>query len=324
MRGHYLLAAAAFVIMGGAFVGCNCGNIEPIDDDGGVPNADGGTDGDGGESPDGGELPDGGAQPDAGELPDGGVAVDGGICYPATCQGKTYLCGNCLDDDLDGLADGFDPDCLGPCHNREDSFDLGIPGGGHGNCGSIECYYDSNSGRGNDDCFYDLTCDPLEPDPACMYSGSGVGTNPACPATQSQVCYDVCRAVTPNGCDCFGCCSVTLDDGGYRDIFLGSEQSSGQACTVETAGDPAKCFSCTKNPSCEKGCSVCQLCLGKTELPPECFPDGGTLTLPDGGMLPDGGTLQCPGGEQPCGLPGQAACPAGYYCLTGCCIGSIM
>jgi len=26
-----------------------------------------------------------------------------------------------------------------------------------------------------------------------------------CPATQSQKCVDKCPAITPNGCDCFGC-----------------------------------------------------------------------------------------------------------------------
>jgi hypothetical protein len=42
-----------------------------------------------------------------------------------------------VDNDNDGKIDSQDPDCLGPCHNLENSFDLGIPGGGHGNCGSI-------------------------------------------------------------------------------------------------------------------------------------------------------------------------------------------
>jgi len=38
-------------------------------------------------------------------------------------------------------------------------------------------------------------------------------------------------------------------------------------------------------------------------------------------VLPDGGTTQrCPGGQQPCGLPTDPACPNGYFCLTGCCI----
>jgi hypothetical protein len=44
--------------------------------------------------------------------------------------------------------------------------------------------------------------------------------------------------------------------------------------------------------------------VGKTVLPPECDP------------MKEG---QCPKGLQPCGLQGQAPCPAGYFCITGCC-----
>jgi hypothetical protein len=29
--------------------------------------------------------------------------------------------------------------------------------------------------------------------------------------------------------------------------------------------------------------------------------------------------MQCPTGVQPCGVPGQAVCPANSYCITGCC-----
>lgn len=327
MRASLWPLALAGVLLTATFAACNCGGVQPLpsEEDGGVDaglpedaGEDAGSPGDGGLT-DAGEADAGDS--DAGIRDDGGtpVVTDGGvICYTASCAGKVYACGNCLDDDGDGLIDSQDPDCLGPCHNREDSFDLGIPGGGHGNCDSIECYYDSNSGRGNDGCLYSLTCDPLEPDPACAFSGQGVGQTAKCPAQQPPVCLDTCRAITPNGCDCFGCCEVPLEDGGTRDIFLGSEQSTGQACTLENAGDPTKCRACTRNPSCEKTCGQCQLCLGKDTLPPECF-DGG-VTLPDGGAIPDGGSAQCPGGEQPCGLAGQAACPANYFCLTGCCV----
>jgi len=80
------------------------------------------------------------------------------------------------------------------------------------------------------------------------------------------------------------------------------------------------------------------LCLGRTELPADCFPpvpvDAGPLPdayvpvgtdagpLPDA-YVPDGGTPppRCPPGDQPCGLPSDPACPAtAPYCLTGCCI----
>jgi hypothetical protein len=31
------------------------------------------------------------------------------------------------------------------------------------------------------------------------------------------------------------------------------------------------------------------------------------------------GGMQCADGYQPCGLAGQAECPMGSYCVTGCC-----
>lgn len=287
---HVMLLSMAFAT---TFAACQCGEDDPA----------------GLDDPDSGEELDGstpGEEPDAGPglVSDGGEPIatpDGGTCFTAACAGKVYACGNCLDDDGDGNIDSADPDCLGPCHNRENSFDLGIPGGGHGNCGSIECYFDSNSGRGNDDCFYDLRCDDKTPDPACPYS-STVAASSSCPTTQSATCTDFCGGLTPNGCDCFGCCNIPLAGGGSRNVFLGSESITGKACTLEAAGDPTACRECTPNPSCLKTCGTCQLCLGKTTLPPEC-------NVAD----------QCPSGLQPCGLPGQAACPAGEFCLTGCC-----
>ncbi|HEX8705117.1 MAG TPA: hypothetical protein VF815_40170 [Myxococcaceae bacterium] len=316
---------------------CDCGGTEDPDPD---PTTDGGNNGggnDGGNTGgnDGGNTGgndggttggnDGGSTGgnDGGTGGGGGSDGGSGVCVPAMCGGKTYLCGDCLDNDNDGKKDSQDPDCLGPCHNTENSFDLGIPGGGHGNCGSIECYYDSDTGGGNDNCVYDLRCDPKEPDPTCRYPPPG---NVTCTGTQSNTCTSVCGPLTPNGCDCFGCCTVTLPTGGTRDIFLGSEAANKAAginappCTLANAGNTTACRACTPNPSCYKGCGTCQLCLGKTELPPECTPSAPT----DGGTppkLPDGGTIvRCPGGEQACGLPTDPACPANAYCITGCCI----
>ena len=75
------------------------------------------------------DLRDGG-YPDGFILPpdeDGGIVVtlpDGGtgICYITPCQGKLYACGNCTDDDGDGLVDSYDPACLGPCQNNDAGF----------------------------------------------------------------------------------------------------------------------------------------------------------------------------------------------------------
>lgn len=78
--------------------GCSCETATPLDDGGSRFE-------DGGHSP---NL-DAAINGDAvgwGALPDGG-------CLPVQCQEHTYQCGNCIDDDDDGLADWADPDCLG-------------------------------------------------------------------------------------------------------------------------------------------------------------------------------------------------------------------
>jgi len=332
---------AMLLAMGVTAGACDCGGTEDpdpkptfdggggggggTDGGGGGGGTDGGGGGGGTDGGGGGGGTDGGGGGGGTDGGGGGGGTDGGtgVCRPATCAGKQYLCGDCLDNDADGKIDSQDPDCLGPCHNAENTFALGIPGGGHGNCGSIECYYDSDTGRGNDGCTYDLRCDPKVPDPTCNPPAPGSAN---CSGAQPATCGSVCGPLTPNGCDCFGCCSVTLPGGGTRDIFLGSEAANQAAgisappCTLANAGNTTACRSCTPNPTCFKGCGTCQLCLGKTELPPECTPSAPT----DGGApptLPDGGTIvRCPGGEQACGLPTDPACPANAYCITGCCI----
>src|ERR1051326_4622872 len=46
-----------------------------------------------------------------------------GNCAPGNPQ-----CSNWIDDDHDGLIDGFDPECTGPADNDEATFATGIPG----------------------------------------------------------------------------------------------------------------------------------------------------------------------------------------------------
>src|SRR5262245_36812903 len=59
-----------------------------------------------------------GGAPGAGGKPPG----DGSACHEIRCQTHLYECGNCKDDDGDGLVDLDDPDCLGPCQNSEKMF----------------------------------------------------------------------------------------------------------------------------------------------------------------------------------------------------------
>ena len=83
-------------------------------------------------------------------------------CRVTSCQTHVYQCGDCEDNDGDGVIDSRDTDCLGPCDNNESGFNTGIPGGGSNPC-SLDCYFDQDSGAGNDDCHWDHRCDPYEP-----------------------------------------------------------------------------------------------------------------------------------------------------------------
>src|SRR5262245_10911807 len=46
----------------------------------------------------------------------------------SACGSAGCACSNGIDDDGDGLVDGFDPECTGPLDNDEGSFATGIPG----------------------------------------------------------------------------------------------------------------------------------------------------------------------------------------------------
>jgi hypothetical protein len=239
-----------------------------------------------------------------------------------TCEGHTYDCGDLQDNDGDGLIDYQDPDCLGPCDNTEDSYFGGIPGQNNSPCRQ-DCYFDEDSGHGDDDCFWNHKCDPnsvppnFYPEPqfggACAYDPGAMtpGTMLSCAQleqTQSQLCLDFCGPLTPNGCDCFGCCELPAGSGAY--VWLGSQGADGTTvCTEADIADPTKCHPCLPVAACLNPCGPCELCVGKPTLDPGCTGEGGGTT-----------NGQCDPGVQPCGLQGQEECPANHYCITGCCI----
>lgn len=283
----------------------------------------------GGCSDDSGTTAAGG---NSGSGPSSGGATNstgvGGVPPPPTdiveCQGHVYACGDLVDNDGDGLTDYQDPDCLGPCDNTEDSYFGGIPGQAGPAC-TVDCYFDQDSGAGNDDCHWNHKCDPHEVDPGyhpeacngtgCAYDEGAItpGTSASCAElmmTQSQQCLDYCGPLTPNGCDCFGCCELPAGSGSF--VWLGSDNdcvgSNGGSCDLASVSDASKCEPCQPVVACLNGCDKCELCLGKTTLPPECYePDGG-------------GGQDCPEGAQQCGLSGQDPCPSSQYCISGCCI----
>jgi hypothetical protein len=232
-------------------------------------------------------------------------------CQVTTCQGKVYQCGNCLDDDSDGHIDASDADCWGPCHNNEDGFKGEIPGQAHAPCTSLDCYFDGDSGTGNDSCNWTHTCDPSEPNPShCTYDpetglpGSGGLTCEEAMAMQSEICDQVCSPLTPNGCDCFGCCQVGQGDQIYT-VYLGTEDSNGNGtCTLENIADPELCAPCVQVEGCFNPCDhgICEICIGETVVPEDCDEAG------------------CPDGIQSCDPElNSSDCPVGMVCVTGCC-----
>ena len=70
-------------------------------------------------------------------------------------------------------------------------------------------------------------------------------------------CVPACGPVTPNGCDCFGCCHVQTGDGTI-DIYLGS----GPDCRLDNL---AGCSPCTFHEACDNPCEPekCELCFGQ-------------------------------------------------------------
>src|SRR5262245_51657642 len=103
---------------------------------------------------------DGGGGNGDGGNGDGGLTADGSFVFGAT------QCTDELDNDNDGLTDGFDPECTSAADNDEGSFATGIPGDNI-DPKFQDCFFDGNSGAGNDGCRYHTCClldDPNTPE----------------------------------------------------------------------------------------------------------------------------------------------------------------
>jgi hypothetical protein len=208
---------------------------------------------------------------------------------PHGCGNKIYACGDWVDNDQDGLFDLYDPDCLSPCDDDEGAFGFDLPlTGGNPGC-SFDCFFDDNTGRGDDMCEWDPRCDPLDPGATfgCDYDPN-LDMWCANYETQSPACIEQCLPLVANGCDCFGCCEV-----GGQFVFLEADPN----CSADTLD---QCRACTPHPSCFNPCDAeaCELCL-LGELAPGCAEPS------------------CPEGVQPCTDP--YACGEDEFCQTGCC-----
>lgn len=190
----------------------------------------------------------------------GATAVDMNTPFPINEEGQVLcgdvacVCSDGMDNDGDGLIDGFDPECTGPFDNDEASFATGIPGDNKDPVWQ-DCFFDGNSGSGDDKCRYKTGCldGSLSPDdPDCQLSAA---------------CLEFCAPRTPNGCDCFGCCEVYKDDGSTVNVVIGTE------CSLDKIDDESACPRCVQSTQCNNTCGTCELCLGKSieNLPEECY-----------------------------------------------------
>jgi hypothetical protein len=255
---------------------------------------------------------------------DTGVAADGTYVYPdgyvwgalpdgfalpgnhVLCNGHVCQCSDGLDNDMDGLADALDPECVSPFDDDESSFATGIPGDNHGANAMTECFFDGDSGPGNDrDCIVPNGCDCRG---CCDFnidrSGGRERVNIRDPA-----CHIVARTTTPNVEG--GPCTPSGDAG------PGSCTGAGQRCLRDGSGLYYFCAPCTP-------------CLfANEEMPPlrncnvnPCDPTRERCIgdpPPTGG--PDAGAPLCgEAGRQGCVTNGDCmSLGSGFFCITGCC-----
>ncbi len=198
-------------------------------------------------------------------------------------------CSDGIDNDGDGQKDGFDVECTGACDDDESSFATGIPGDNKDP--HQDCFFDGDSGAGNDGCKDQ--------------------SNP------SDECIAFCKALTSNGCDCFGCCTVRMPDDSLVSVQLGGECND-----FETDVGTDKCQTCTPATACMNECGECELCPGKTEedLPAKCFETGTGGGSGSGGNsgTGGGGGVTCDNGAKVC--KASSDCGTSGYCQLGCCV----
>lgn len=241
-----------------------------------------------------------------------GQAGDAAACTITPCRGNIYACGDCLDNDGDGQVDAADSACLGACDNDEESFHDGHQTGAR--CRQ-DCYFDLDTGVGNDGCIWSHQCDPRSVpdayppsgDPRCAFDENAriQGTELRCVDIvrdgQSGACLDACLPLTPNGCDCFGCCELPAGSG--RHVFLGSSRDDGSRCDPSALDDAERCRPCTPMMQCYNRCEDCEFCVGRSQVAPSCSNGGG----------------RCPAGVATCDVAAGIRCDPRYYCVTGCC-----
>jgi hypothetical protein len=230
------------------------------------------------------------------------AAADGGSPSLQNGQKSRYCgadgcaCANGIDDDGDGKADAEDAECVGAADDDEATYATGMPGDNRDPKWQ-DCFFDGNSGAGDDRCRYPTGC----------LTGEIAPTDEACAITEA--CLDRCMPLTPQNCDCFGCCTVIVG-GASVDIVLSS------SCTSAKLGDAKACTRCEKSLDCQPPPAVDAGAPPAVDAgPPPPAVDAG----PPPPVETDSGTEwpPCDNGAVSCTSSSQ--CATGYVCAEGCC-----
>ena len=233
-----------------------------------------------------------------------------------TCDGTTQ-CSDGIDNDGDGFIDMEDPHCASCFDDNEFGFATGIPGDNVGNTFQ-DCFFDGDSGSGNDGCRVPTCC--YDPNQDVTHTGQPCSMElEVCQEGFSDQCLEICGSASPPGCDCIGCCTVcpTCPPGDADcneadladqclDIWRGADfENEFSDCDPHDAENfnEENCPVCEKfddcgGPDCEE--EECVLCAGQTELPDHCDEED-----------------RCPGGTA---CSNDGGCPDGQYCALGCCL----
>jgi hypothetical protein len=218
---------------------------------------------------------DGGIDDGDGDVFDPDAQRDAPTTPPGMCPDGITQCTDGIDNDGDQMTDSGDVECTGACDDDEGSFATGTAGDNRDPFWQ-DCFFDGNSGAGNDGCRYNTCClYPAGHPMACTQQQINSG---ACDV--SQECVNVCAPAAPPGCDCFGCCTVCGVTGGCGDangcvkiVLLPTCQfenicsdqvncpicQQDDECATQCPSGAAECTvdtDCSTNESCADGCCV--------------------------------------------------------------------
>jgi hypothetical protein len=242
----------------------------------------------------GGAGNDGGAANDASA---GAAARD--AASDLSCGDHVCACDDGIDQDRDMDVDGLDPECTGPFDDDEASFGTGRDEGAALGC--QDCYWDNDLDPGNDGCAYPRTCTDSD-------TASSDDTLTCSECSVAPRCASVCLPRTTNGCDCFGCCTVTRKS---RPTIPGVLLQAG--CSLAVIDNEQLCPRCFPNMDCFKACGECELCPGRRRRDLQMNICKGKPSAPE---VP---VPTCDEGEPPCSI--SSDCPSDtYYCQQGCCV----